>query len=202
MNIKKIKAFAVVVTLAVLALVAVGLFEAITQDAQAQPSATAQYNSPTIVINSSGAPGTNTHFGVTTNGYYATWIAGGDLVTNFTPSIDLTGVKSMTVQLSGSSETSIGAVPSQTAILTMYRSVSGGAATNSTGTGLLFDTLGTLTLPMTINTTGPWTVCTNFSISAAPLIGPERIYFGKLDLSAMTNAVHFTNYTVRVNLTY
>lgn len=153
---------------------------------------------PLPVVNSKVAPGTNSHFGVTSNGYYPIAITGGDIVTNFAAKADVSGFRDISIQFSGQANVSVGAVASQTVIATVYRSITGGSSTNSTGTGLYFDTLGTITLAATSSTAGPWTVISNYCNNISPLAGVQTVYVGKLDATALTNGVSFTNYIVTI----
>lgn len=142
---------------------------------------------------------TNAHFGVATNGIWPNSIIGGDIVTNFTAIAVPPTATHCSVQLTAGASASNGAVTGQTVVLTLYRSVSGGSPTNAVGTGLFFDTLGTVTLTATSSTSGPWTSCSNFLNQTSPLGDVSTIYIGKLDASTLTNAVSLTNYNVFVN---
>jgi hypothetical protein len=169
------------------------------EPAHAQPSGGGVgYYNPVLAVNSSTSLGTNSHFGPTTNGYWPSRVLGGDLVTNFTK-VDVTAWKDVSIQVSGSADVSIGAVASQSVIFTIYRSLSGGSPTNAQGGGILWDTLGTITLPCTSSTSGPWTVVSNYCNAVSPIAGVTTLYIGKLDAGALTNGVSFTNYTVRVS---
>lgn len=180
----------------VVALVIIALTPPQVALAQPQPG---YYTPGVIVVNSSSTTATNAHFGPNTNGIWPSRVQGGDLVTNFTK-VDVSSFKDVSIQVSGSSDVSIGLVPSQSVIFTIYRSISGGSPTNGNGGGILWDTLGTITLPATLSTSGPWTVCSNYvSGSGNPIGGITTLYVGKLDAGALTNGVSFTNYTVRVS---
>jgi hypothetical protein len=199
----KMKTAAVGLVTTVLLAVGIGLgvMELSTPNiAAAQPVAGgAGYYTPLIVVNSKTAPGTNSHFGLTTNGYYPTRLQGVDIVTNFAAKADISMWKDVSIQFTGAADVSIGAVAGQTVVATIYRSVSGESATNQVGTGINFDTLGTITLPCTTSTAGPWTVISNYCNQVSPIAGVTTLYVGKIDATGLTNGVSFTNYSVRIN---
>lgn len=188
------------VSMAVVAIGVITLLLLPADKAQAQPAAGGLgYYNPKIAINSSSTTATNAHFGVTTNGVWPVWVIGGDIVTNFTP-VDVSQYKEVSIQLSGSANASTGAAAAQTVILTVYRSLGGPGQTNSVGTGLFYDTLGTITLTNIASSTGPWTVISNYtSGNGSPIAGAQTLYLGKLDCTGLTNGVFLTNYTVRVS---
>lgn len=157
------------------------------------------YYVPQFWVNSANALyGTNAHFGVTTNGSYPIGLLGTDIVTNFAAGpYDITGFKVITLQCTASASTNVGALTGQQVVFTLYKSVSGGLATNSFGSNILFDTYTTVTLPITSSTTGPWTVVTNFTDYLAPITGAFKVYIGKIDTTGMTNNSYLTNYSVR-----
>lgn len=192
-NLKTILAVGVV-----LATVAAGLY--FSQDTMAQSVPGGNYYNPSIVVNSSSAPGlsTNMNFGSATNGFYPSAILGGTVATNFGASVDVSAFKDVSIEFSGSTTLAAGAWTNNVK-LNIYKSVSGRTSTNVFGSNVLYDVFGTVTLSnMATTGVGPFVVVSNYTSALFPVAGVQRLYIGSIDCTGLTNSLYLTNYAVRL----